>query len=191
MQIAYRVAERFSATAFGNAWPNYMESIGLPQLVEVVGLDHSLNPWIAPEPGTTQWRYSDEDIRHVVFAEELSAVFDDERYLVDRMRAVFDPLQHQVLAAVREATEPEIASARLPDFVFKGCELIDDTETSSLTNCRGGFPLAFLPADLNECGLVSSPARAYEIRDALKRHYYPVEGHANCTVWAIWRREEG
>ncbi len=120
---------------------------------------------------------------------ELFACYADEQSALQGVAGRYDPSIHQVLAIAREPSVSDWEAVALPGFVFKGCDLIDETQTSALTNCGGGFPEAFSPSDLNECGLIPSVTPAYEIRAALAKKYLPEEAHADCTLWAIWRRE--
>lgn len=176
---AYRVAERFAPE--WEAWPNYIKRSGLAHLHEVVGLDVSLCPPVfGPLAG--------DDWDHLVFGQELSDCFDDLEYLPRRTSSLFDVRRHQILAVAREASDSDVQSVALEGFCFKGFELIEEaTSISALTNC-GAFKGAFEPSDLSTFGLVPLASRACEIRDALAS-MYPDESHADCAVWAIWRRE--
>ncbi len=88
-----------------------------------------------------------------------------------------------VLAVCREPGD-DFAPDRVVGYRFAGFDLIDETETSALTNC-GGFEGAFEPSELTSLGLVADLARAREIQEALPR-LYPAEGHAYCALWAVW-----
>ena len=181
--IGYRIVERFSPSS-GASWAKFIAGSGLSGLAEVVGLDAALCPALLD-------KYSAEDWAHAVFEGHFVGCFDNLDYALTRLDVAFDPEKHQVLAVVREPVEAKVATVALPGFGFKGFEVIADGEWafSALTNC-GGFDLAFGPDDLSECGLVRTTARAYEIADSLAT-FYPDDPHADCVVWAIWRREAG
>jgi hypothetical protein len=57
---------------------------------------------------------------------------------------------------------------------------------SALTNC-GGFPKAFANSELSRWGLLPTLGRAREVQRALRKNY-PSEHHADCNVWALYRR---
>ena len=180
MRIGYRVAERFSPKS-GSGWADYVKWSGLLHLTEVVGLDCSLCPCVLRE-------CSNEDRSHLVHPEHIFACFDDLQYALRRTQGVFDARLHQVLALAREPAEEQLVGVELPDFRFMGFELIEEsTSISALTNC-GGFEGAFVPKDLSKSGLIFTASRAYEIRRELLA-LYPDEPHADCAVWAVWRRE--
>ena len=61
--------------------------------------------------------------------------------------------------------------------------------TSALTNC-GDFSLAFSTQELTNHGLLASLERAREVQQALRQHY-PLEHHANCHVWSVFRATPG
>ena len=180
VQLGYRVVESFSPDS-KESWEKYIQWSGLVHLTEVVGLDCSLSPSVLG-------KLEDEDWNHLVFGEELGDCLDDLAYLRRRVAGVFDRKRHQILAVAREPSERDVEQAGLLGFRFMGFELIEEASgTSALTNC-GGFEGAFDPSDLSKSGLVSSAARAYNIRDALLK-LFPKEHHAECTVWALWRLE--
>lgn len=180
MRVGFRMVERFSPED-GEKWERYVSWSGLAHLREVVGLDRSLCPSVHAVSTAEVWD-------HLVFAEQLSGCFDDERYALRGARLPFDARKHQLLALLREPTEEEVAAAVVPGYGFLGFELIEEaTLTSALTNC-GEFDGAFGPEELSECGLVPQAGRAYEIRRALVERF-PDEPHADCAVWGVWRRE--
>jgi hypothetical protein len=175
--IGFRLSERFDSYS-GETWINYIKWSGFVHFNEVVGLDCSLCKSVIFELSTSDWD-------HIVYAEHLFAVFDDSRYLLSRC-----PLteRSQLLAVSREPSVDEVRAFRQEGFTFKGYDLIEEaTCISALTNC-GGFERAFLPSDLSTEGLIRDHQRAYDVR-ALLHNEYPDEHHADCDVWAIWRKE--
>lgn len=180
MTIGYRIVERFDPTWQGS-WAKYVEWSGLGHLTEVVGLDCSLCPAVAGTGGAEDWD-------HVRYPEYLSGVFDDWQYARARLPSDRDPRSVQILAVLREPKEEEEMRDRSPvGFEFMGFELIEElTCISALNNC-GGFDDVFRPEHLNERGLVSDLSAAQDIRSRL-REAYPDEPHANCALWAVWRR---
>ena len=177
--VAFRLAERFSPE-LGGSWTKFVSWSGLRHLAEVVGLDASLCPSVFGPVTSADWD-------HLVYGEELGNCFDDPEYLRTRVADRYDPRRHQFLAVAREASGGEVDAVELKGFRFMGFDLIDETSTSALTNC-GGFQHAFDNSELSACGLIESAERAYELRDSLAT-LYPEESHAQCVVWALWRRE--
>lgn len=178
-KLAFRVAERFSPLN-GETWTKYVDWSGLRQLREVVGLDAMLCCSVFGPSSPTDWD-------HLEYGKELGNCFDDPSYLTQRVADRFDAEQHQFLAVAREVSGSDVEAVRLTGFRFMGFELIDETSTSALTNC-GGFQEAFENSELSAYGLIELAGRAYAIRETLA-NLYPEEHHAQCTVWAIWRRE--
>ncbi len=93
---------------------------------------------------------------------------------------------YQVLAAMSDPTDSDVAGFADDRFVLKGFDLLN-ANTSALTNC-GGFDIAFTEADLNDCGLIPACQEAYRIRESLRLNY-PCDINSECVVWAIWRME--
>jgi hypothetical protein len=177
--IGFRLSERFDSHS-GERWINYMKWSGLGHFNEVVGLDCSLCASVITELSKTDWG-------HIVYTEQLFAVFDDSRYLLSRC-----PLtgRSQLLAVAREPSIDEVRAFSREGFVFKGYDLIEEaTCISALTNC-GGFERAFVSGDLSNEGLIRDHQRVYDVREILQNEY-PDEHHAYCAVWAIWRMEGG
>jgi hypothetical protein len=56
---------------------------------------------------------------------------------------------------------------------------------SALTNC-GGYSDVFSNSELSEKGLLKSHERSRQVQAELRRQY-PLEIHANCHMWAIFR----
>jgi hypothetical protein len=180
MKVGYRIQERFSPEG-GDRWSKYIQWSGLVHLKEVVGLDCLLCPSVLRE-------YVDEDWPHLILLGHIFACFDDVQYALNRIGKVFNDKRHQVLAVAREPAEEQVLAARLSGFRFLGYELIEEaTSISALTNC-GGFDNAFAPADLSEYGLILTAGHAREIQRSLA-DLFPNEHHAECAVWAVWRRE--
>ena len=179
MRSGFRVSERFDPR-HSDAWSSYIAWSGLTHLEEVVGLDCSL----CPSAITTLLA---EDWDHLVFPEHIFACFDTPEYAMRRLGADFDGARLQLLALAREPGILDVTGATPSGFAFQGYDLIEEaTATSALTKC-GGFVGAFEATDLSANGLIASASRAHEIREALAT-LYPEENHADCAVWAIWRR---
>jgi hypothetical protein len=178
MRVGFRLVERFDPN-WGRSWDRYIEWSKLDHLREVVGLDCSLCPAVLRD-------FSDEDWKHIVYAEYLPAIFDDCEYLFSRISSSINRESVQLIAVVREP-EPVDLQAVLPGFEWLGFDLIEEsTSISAVTNC-GGFDGGFSNRDLNACGLVPDLERTRQIRGRLLA-LYPEEPHADCAVWAIWRK---
>jgi hypothetical protein len=91
------------------------------------------------------------------------------------------------LAVLREP-ETDPVDERSPEgFEFIGYDVIEEaTEISAINNCVH-FGEAFCPEDLNQWGVISDFSRAYTVRKRLAERY-PGDNHADCAVWAIWRK---
>lgn len=169
----YLVTERFDA-ACGDAWRRYVAWIGLPQLTELVSLDatHCVND------------FRDDDWPHVLNENFMLHYFTDLTYLLQRYGSIEG---RNLLCVFRDPEHQPAPPAAGFEWVYEGCDLIDVTSgPSALTNCGGGFPLAFRGSELTAHGLVASLDRAKEIQRALRMHY-PDEHHANCHVWSVFR----
>jgi hypothetical protein len=77
---------------------------------------------------------------------------------------------------------------KLEDFEFVGYDLLDkEYGNSALSNC-GGFDETFLPADLNQFGLIDDYEKAKDVKRRLLQNN-PEEHHADTNVIAIWRHK--
>ncbi|MBY0514850.1 MAG: hypothetical protein K2P78_13165 [Gemmataceae bacterium] len=179
MPVVYSAVRRFDP-ASGDSWAGFIEWSGLTQLREVVSLDGTLCPTIFRELTDDDWRHNvQEDFKLNLFHDldhVLGKVAGDDRV--------------GVLALLQNPTEDDVRSFADPRFAFRGFDLVElQTGISALVNC-GGFPKAFAPADLSDCGLLTDHATAVGVRKRL-REEYPDEHHANCDVWAVWRMKTG
>ena len=127
----------------------------------------------------------DEDWNHNIHEDYLLDFFRDLEYLQKRTDGI---VPCSILAAVRNPQAECKDAFPNPHFRFKGYDLLElGTGISALTDC-GGFPLAFRNDELSTVGLIREFPRALEIQASLLEHY-PDEHHANCEVWALWRKE--
>jgi hypothetical protein len=180
-RIGFRIIGRFDPTS--EAWPGYVQWIKLVHLTEVVGLDCALCPTAAVAESDLDWQRS-------VYVEYVSGVFDDWGYALGKVPQDSDLSRLQLIAVLREPAGAELQASAPDGFDHLGFDLIEEaTGISALTNCGDAFGLVLSPSDLNAHGLVANMERAYAIRDQLLQEY-PDEPHADCTVWAIWRRSE-
>lgn len=173
--IGYRMVQRFDPSQ-PDSWKSYIEWSGLRHLSEIVSLDCCLCPPALRE-------FEQEDWQHAVYSEFVTAVFDSAQYAEARVAVGSDRSRLQLLALMREPDE----LVDLQGFQCLGFDLIEEaTAISALTNCQG-FEGAFTAADLNRYGLIDELERALQVRARLKE-LYPDEHHADCAVWALWRR---
>lgn len=176
--IGYRVVQRYSPDTIPD-WAKFVRFSGLAHVHEVVGLDSLLCAQLRPER-------SDEDWKHAVMPEFVDGLYDAPEYALARLGGEFSSQSHQLIAVARDPDTAGLRAVELAGFDFLGLELIEEeTEISALTNC-GGFDGAVAPDALNEFGLVSQLVDAQALLDAL-RSAFPLEPHANCKVWAVWR----
>jgi len=146
-------------------WDGYIAWIALPHLREIRTLDAALNKYV-DECGSLYCEPS--EVESVV--EMLPTPTNDaEYYLLGRL------LQSEGAAAI-------------DGFEFLGCDLSDETMTSSVVNCgpwKGR--LAPFVSRLNSVGLLSvADARAVE--DILPVEWGADEPHAAAQVWALYGR---
>lgn len=171
------VAKRPFDPSVGDGWGRYVAWSGLSQLREVVSLDTMLCPTVPEELTAADWDYN-------VHADYLVFFFRSLDYLLDRVPA---DGRLNILAVLQNPTAADLAGMTLSGFAFAGFDLVDvHGDVSALTNC-GGFEGVFANAELSELGLLSDLSRAQEVQTSL-RVQYPEEPHAECHIWAIWRR---
>ena len=157
-------------------WQKYIAWSGLEQLNEVVSLDTYLCPSVLSEIKTEYWN-------HIVNQDFLLNFFTNLEFLQRETASIRDK---NLLCVFRNPdAHPD---SNIPDgFQFVGYDLIDKQLTNSaLTNCHG-FPKAFANNELTEKGLLTTYERSREVQELLRREY-PREHHADCDVWAVFRR---
>ena len=175
MPIIYTALERFDPGC-GDNWQKFIEWSGLTQLREIVSLDDILCPTFFRELIAEDWQHNVQENFKTDF-------FHDLEYVLGR---VARNNRFNVLAVIQEPTPVELAYFTDSRFVFRGFDLVESGGSiSGLVNC-GGFPKAFSPDELSDCGLLKDHAKALNVQKLL-RDEYPDEPHANCDVWAIWQ----
>jgi hypothetical protein len=176
MQTLFLAKRPFDPSA-GDRWDRYVAWSGLSQLREVITLDTMLCPTLPEELTAADWDYN-------VHADYRVFFFRSLEYLLKRV-AANGPLN--ILAVLQNPTEGDLVAVSLPGFAFAGFDIVDvHGDVSALTNC-GGFEGVFVNAELSELGLLTDLVRAQEVQASL-RAQYPEEPHAECHIWAIWRR---
>jgi hypothetical protein len=177
MPVIYSAVQRFDP-ACGDKWTKFIEWCGLTQLREVVSLDGILCPSVIviDELTVEDWQYN-------VSESFKCHLFHDLERLLGK---VAGNERVNVLALMQNPTDDEVREFSDHRFAFRGFDLVElQTGISALVNC-GGFPKAFSPAELSDCGLLTSHAKALSVQKLLQAEY-PDEHHANCDVWAIWQ----
>ena len=162
----------------GMSWDKYIEWSKLTHLTELVSLDGMLNE-VLVEPDYDN--ADDWDCIHVV-GQSQTGFFTTIDFVFKRLnkREKFN-----LLTVVLEP-EKECSKININEYEFIGYDLLDqDFGISALTNC-GGFDETFLPADLNDKGLVEGLEKAYDIKKRLFENN-PYEHHADTNVIAVWR----
>jgi len=160
-----------------DAWEKYIAWSKLEQLDELVSLDGILCPTVLPEIKSEYWsRIVNEDF--------MQQFFTDPDYLA---REIANIQRCNFLCVFRNpSVHPDSAVAK--GFEFVGYDLTDiQSSVSALSNC-GGFPDVFSNDELSDKGLIKSHERARKVQIDL-RLKYPYEVHANCHLWAIFRRD--
>ncbi|QKC83371.1 hypothetical protein [Mesorhizobium sp. NZP2077] len=177
MQRLYIAKERFGSSD-GSGWTKYVEWSGLTQLTEVVTLDTMLCPAALEDTKDSYWP-------HIVNEDYMLDFFVDLNFLLSELA---DESGVNILGVIRRPST-DVRQLDWDGFAFLGYDLLDqDVSTSALTNC-GGFPEAFENSELSNVGLIPDFDRAVEIQRMLRSKYYPPEYHADCDLWAIFRRQ--
>jgi hypothetical protein len=152
----------------------------LSHLTELVSLDASLNE-VLVQPD----RDNIEDWNFIVVDEEFETGFFTSLDYVLLKTSTGD--RFNLLTVVKEPDEI-CESIDIADFDFIGYDLLDkDYNVSALSNC-GGFDETFLPADINQYGLIDNFEKVFEVRKRLFENN-PDEHHADCNVIAVWRHK--
>ena len=176
MQRLYIATKKFGPSN-GIGWNKYIEWSGLTQLTELVTLDGMLCPFALPETKESHWP-------HIVNEDNMLNFFLDLDFLLSELASTGDL---NILGVIRRPTV-DVRSLDWDGFTFMGYELLDkEVSISPLTNC-GGFPDVFANTELSSVGLLDDFDRAAEIRDLLHK-MHPGEHHADCDLWAVFRRE--
>ncbi|WP_217569004.1 hypothetical protein [Mesorhizobium sp. GbtcB19] len=178
MQRLYIATEKFDPS-HGSGWEEYVEWSGLAQLTEVVTIDGILCPTALGDIKDSYWP-------HIVNEDYMLDFFVDLDFLLSELGDAHDL---NVLGVIRRPLA-DVRSLAWGGFAFLGYDLMDKVVgNSALSNC-GGFPDVFANSELSNVGLLDDFDRAVEIRDLLHRTY-PEERHADCDLWAIFRRQGG
>lgn len=93
----------------------------------------------------------------------------------------------QILKVCCVENEETFIETHLDGFDFCGFDLAEYFEISALTNCGGFFNDVFTYKDLNSLGLLPDFSSARKIQADLVNRY-PDEEHADCLIFAIWRK---
>ncbi len=156
-------------------WEKYKNWSKLHHLTEVVSLDSILCPPVIE-------RDNDNDWDHLVKEDYMIDFYTNLDYLKKKLN---DKEGYSLLAVVREPDHSD-RQPRLHGFELLGFELVDrEMSISALTNC-GGFDETFMPNELNQYGLIDNRDKAFDVRTRLIQNN-PVERHADCWVFEIWR----
>ncbi|MDX8451312.1 hypothetical protein RFM98_00925 [Mesorhizobium sp. VK9D] len=176
MQRLYIATEKFGPS-HGTGWKEYIEWSGLTQLTEVVTLDGMLCPFALPDTKESHWP-------HIVKEDNMLNFFVDLDFLLSELA---DTRDLNILGVIRRPSA-DVRSLEWDGFAFLGYDLMDkNVGNSALSNC-GGFPDVFANMELSSVGLLDDFDRALQIRDRLHTTH-PEERHADCDLWAIFRRQ--
>ena len=176
MQRLYIATEKFDPS-HGTGWGKYIEWSGLTQLTEVVSLDGMLCPTALAEIKDSYWP-------HIVNEDFMLNFFVDLEFLLSELT---DTSNLNILGVIRRPSA-DVCSLGWDGFTFMGFDLLDkNVDISAMTNC-GGFPDVFANEELSCVGLIDDFNRAVEIQGLLYKTH-PEERHADCDLWAIFRRQ--
>lgn len=146
-------------------WDGYITWIGLPHLCEVRTLDAGLNKYVA-ERGDL----------HCDLSEVASAIETLPRPASER--------EYYLLGVLLQSDN----APSVEGFDFLGCDLSDETMTSSVVNCGPWTGrLEALVARLNAVGLLSV-ADARRAQEILPLEWGPDQPHAAAQIWALYGR---
>ena len=177
MQPWFIATEKLSPNN-ADKWQSYIQWSGLTQLDELVSLDSMLCPTLLPEIKDEYWS-------HIVEEDFMLNFFLDLDFLLDELNSSHLS-EYNLLCVERNPQSDLLPQVDHVAFEFLGYDLVDAIgSASALSNC-GGFPLVFSNEELNAKGLLSNYTRALEVQ-AMLRHHYPDESHANCHLWSISR----
>jgi len=145
-------------------WESYISWIGLPQLREVRTVDAKLNEYVN-DCGS---RYCEQS--------EIESV-------LKMLPTPSSPREYYLLAT---KVDSESRLGTFDGFDFLGCDLSDETMTSSVLNCGPwtGLLQPFVRR-LNQYGLLSSVEDARKVASVLP-HEWGADPHASADVWAIF-----
>jgi hypothetical protein len=183
MKVYYVATSKFGPTThrtwqgYDMNWREYIAWSKLTHLQEVISLDSVLGTRVVEkeDPLDGYFRF---------WEDSTPGSYTSLAYLLTKLEGQ-DPATYNVLAVIKEPTEP-CEALYLEDFEFIGYDLLEKNGgISALTNC-GGFDNTFLPDDLNSFGLIDQYPKAIKIKQDLFENN-PEEPHAHCEAWAIWR----
>jgi hypothetical protein len=163
------------------SWDTYIKWSKLTHLTELVSLDQGLNE-VLVEPDL----HNDEDWDFIVLDDcrRKTDFFTSVDFVLEKMPKI--ELFNLLTVVVNPNQKCDLLQIENYDFI--GYDLLDQYfDTSALTNC-GGFDETFLPADLNNFGLISDYERAVDINKRLLENN-PIEDHADTNVIAVWRHQ--
>lgn len=164
----------------GMSWDKYIEWSKLTHLTELVSLDGMLNEiLVMPNYDNSEdWNYI-----HIV-EEYQTGFFTTLDFVFKRLK----PKDKFNLLTVVLEPDQDCKNLNVDGYEFVGYDLLDqEFSISALTNC-GGFDETFLPADLNDKGLVKDFGKAYNIKARLLENN-PDKRHADTNVIAVWRHK--
>jgi len=162
------------------SWERYIEWSKLRHLTELVSPDEMMNKTLVePEYGNADdWNYIHTD------GDYIKGFFTTLDYVLKKMTTK-DKFNLLMIVFKPDQCCREI---NVDGYEFVGYELFDKgSGISALTNC-GGFDETFLPADLNDKGLIDDFEKAYDIKKRLLENN-PNEPHAKTDVIAVWRHK--
>lgn len=164
------------------SWNKYIEWSKLTHLTELVSVDGMLNEnLVEPDYDNTD----DWDSIHLI-EQYQTGFFTTLEFVLKRLKPEYK-LKFNLLTVAFEPDQ-DCKDIKIDDYEFVGYDLLDqDFSISALSNC-GGFDETYLPADLNDKGLIDDFKKAYDIKKRLLENN-PEEHHADTNVIAIWRHK--
>ena len=181
MKLTYTAIKTFDHQSDG--WEKYKEWIKLPQLEEIISLDSMLNPCVFDidndDPEEFDYFYIEGNVIR-------GSVYTSLDFVTKKSQNVSE--RYNILALQKEPTT-DCALIKIDGFTFIGYDLLDkDYIASALTNC-GGFYESYSPHDINKSGLISDFTKIHKIREDILTNN-PLEDHADCFIWAIWKKDK-
>jgi hypothetical protein len=172
--IWYTVIKKFDPT-IGQEWIKYQGWAKIPQLRELISLDHNLRP-------TELWELIESDWNYNFHVDYFISFFWDLNYVLKRFENIRDKVN--VLAVCLEPSSEVRESFKDRRFEFHGYDLVETGDSSIISN-DPLFYKAFEINDISETGLFTTYDFARKINNYLQQHFYVYP-----DLWAIWKMIE-
>jgi len=169
--IWYTAIKKYDAS-IGNEWAKYYSYVKIPQLRELISLDHNLRP-------KELWELIDSDWNYNIQVSYFISFFWDLNYVLKRFENIRDKVN--VLAVCFEPSFEVRESFKDHRFEFYGYDLVERGDSSIISDDPIYYK-AFEINDISEAGLFTTYDFAHNIQKYLDQQF-----HVGCDLWAIWK----